>query len=475
MKQAIIFLFVIGFLKPDFGISQAIVWDKTYGWYGDDYIYSVLKQDDGYIALGSMESRGTYCFHSNEWPEMVLIKLNNNGDLVYVNNLNCWVGGFGQICAMNKFANGNLLAAVAVSDTLNASTPYWALRLLKITPAGQVRWQLDFPNTVNWFATDICTMPDGGALIIGSKDSQTGGLEDGYALRVDSNGSELWRQFFNPSILTYPHHAEVLNGTGNGFLISGTAGARVWAAWLDSSGIVHKQHIYWQDPANTQLYNAGVMQSPDGNLVAMGSNSASGSALAWYLGKFDSLNSNVWGRIQFGGCSNMYVNTEGQIMLAFYNGNGNVFKKYATDGQEAGSVILSNDLNHPKSIKSCAWSNSDSAVFAGGVDTDRNNYRSDFYFVKMAHVGNPYITAVPAIVAEAAQPLSLYPNPATNYFKISSANPGIITLFNAAGQNVLQQSVQPSEQVSISGLPQGLYMYRFVTSKGVSSGKVVRE
>ena len=429
----------------------------------------IESMNDGYLAMGTVDSRG-FRFKGTPISEVVLIKLSQNGDLVYVNNLNCWVDGSFGYC-LKKCPDGSFFAAVAVFDTLNL---YSAIRVHKLNTMGQLRWQADYPNTTGWTADAMCSLPDGGALIIGSKNSQTGGISDGFALRLDSNGTELWRQFFNPSILTYVRHAEVLNGTSNSFLISGNAGARIWAAWLDSNGIVHKQHIYWQDTANTQLFNAGVMQSPDGNLVAWGKNSSQNYP-AWYLGKYDSLGTDIWGSQKSGGCDAVYVNSAGQTLLECYNNSGTIFRKYNPDGFILDTLVLTSNTVNFKAILSVAWSNSDSAVFAGVVQTDRNNYRYDFYFVKMAHVGNPYITAVPALVAEAAQPLSLYPNPATTYFKISSANPGIITLFNAAGQNVLQQSVQPSEHVTISGLPQGLYMYRFVTSKGVSSGKVVRE
>ena len=446
--------------------AQHVVWEKTYSWSGSDAINTIEHIGDGYIAGGYMESRG-YNRSGSELDEAVLIRLNREGDSINVTNLGFW----GHVQMLKRGYNGSFIGAAFSTDTIPLSQGnITSLHIFKLNPEGEVRWQFDVANTVNWLPADICILPDGGFVLIGNKNSQTGGITDGFALRLDSNGTELWRQFFNPSILTYVRHAEVLNGTSKSFLISGNAGARIWAAWLDSSGVVHKEHIYWQDLANTQLYNAGVMQSPDGNLVVMGSNSASGTALAWYLGKFDSTDYNIWGSSQFGGCSNMYVNTQGQTMLAYYDGQNNVFKKYAPNGIVAGSLVLSNSQSNPKGINSCAWSNSDSAVFAGIVQVDRNNYRSDFYFVKMAGVGNGYVSAVPRLVSEEAVRVSLYPNPAATSFRIGGLRvPQSVQLYNLSGQKVYELTAMPDTDIDVQGLPPGLYIVR-LQADGVNMG-----
>ena len=351
----------------------------------------------------------------------------------------------------------------------------FAVRVIKVSPEGDIIWLVDCPNTYDWTVNSLCATPDGGALIVGSKFSQTGGLGEGFAIRVNSEGVPLWTTLLNTYFQTYPYHVELQNKAGNSFLVSGAAGSAIWAAWLDTAGNVTKERVFWQDPAHGQFSSASAQQAPDGKIVV--SASTLGSGLHWYLGKYDTSAVVVWGAAHSGTCVTPFINSAGHILLgcATTAFDTSYFKKYrGEDGTQLSSLVLANGTAVPKHIYAAVWTENDSAVFAGYALTDRNNYRTDFYFVKMAQVGNPYITAVPALVAE-KQPIALYPNPATNYFKISSANPGVITLFNAAGQNVLQQSVQPSEYVDISGLPQGLYMYRFVTSKAVSSGKVVRE
>ena len=464
MKKILILLFLqLGVLLNL--SAQEVVWERTYGWPHEDILFSVENTEGGYMALGSVLVRGTF-FGPYIFPEAVIIKLDYNGDTIFVKNLGSWVRNGSGICAMKKCRDGNFLAALSAADTvLNFNT----LRLMKITPSGQVRWQIDFPNTVNWLANDICVLPDGGCLITGGKDSQTGGLEDGYALRLDSNGTELWRQFFNPSILTYVRHAEVLNGTSNSFLISGNAGARIWAAWLDSNGVVHKQHIYWQDLANTQLSSAGLKQAPGGNVVAWGSNSNYPNN-QWYLGRFDTTDANIWERIQYGNCINPYVNTEGKVMLDVYNSSGINFRKYSVNGTILDTLVLSNNLTHPRGFNSAAWSNSDSAVFAGTVDTDNNNYRSDFYFVKMAGVGNGYVSAVPRLVSEEAVRVSLYPNPAATSFRIGGLRvPQSVQLYNLNGQKVYELTAMPDTDIDVQGLPPGLYIVR-LQADGVNMG-----
>ena len=68
----------------------------------------------------------------------------------------------------------------------------------------------------------------------------------------------------------------------------------------------------------------------------------------------------------------------------------------------------------------------------------------------------------------------LHPNPATGLVTITGEKASEVQVFNALGQ--LVKTVQNTNEVSLEGLPQGVYLLR-VTSKGgkVFSDKVVKE
>jgi hypothetical protein len=62
--------------------------------------------------------------------------------------------------------------------------------------------------------------------------------------------------------------------------------------------------------------------------------------------------------------------------------------------------------------------------------------------------------------------IQVYPNPASNYLRISNAGPVFdVAIFNTLGQHIL--SVQNQEQIDIGSLKDGLYFIR-VSSRDVS-------
>jgi hypothetical protein len=68
------------------------------------------------------------------------------------------------------------------------------------------------------------------------------------------------------------------------------------------------------------------------------------------------------------------------------------------------------------------------------------------------------------------------PNPTANRFTIPGVGrEGVLSLINASGQVVRQESFVPGAEVDISALPKGLYLFRLVSEGAVTQGKVVRE
>ena len=304
--------------------------------------------------------------------------------------------------------------------------------------------------------------------MVGSKDPEpgTGGVSDGFLLRVGPNGDEIWRQTLRPSGLTYINYAEVLNGTSDKFLVSGNAGHSVYAAWLDSAGAVTKEHLFWSDPYNTQLNTAVVLQTPDSGYVACGYNSSSHEVR--YIGKFNKTGTMLWDEQDTGSCIAPFVNTNGYVMLQYSNKHGNFFKKFTPTGFPLTPVNLPSPNGYVKAITCAAWLGNDSAVFAG-YNTSFS-HADDFYFVKMAGVGNGYVSALPRLVSEEAVRVSLYPNPAATSFRIGGLRvPQSVQLYNLNGQKVYELTAMPDTDIDVQGLPPGLYIVR-LQADGVNMG-----
>ena len=78
-----------------------------------------------------------------------------------------------------------------------------------------------------------------------------------------------------------------------------------------------------------------------------------------------------------------------------------------------------------------------------------------------------------------ANNLLIYPNPSSEYFFLklpSSISKGEFTLFNNLGQKVLQQQIfQNEQQIVVSALSSGIYMFEFSANTTILRGKIMKQ
>jgi Secretion system C-terminal sorting domain len=448
--------------------AQQIVWRRALKVLNHDQIIQVAKVDSGYLAIGTMFSQVYNFPNRGQVPNYTFAKIKENGDSVFIKQTQTFGEAWGNNTALRRCPDGNLYNPRSIINTLTEVT---SLRLYKVNQDGQTIWFKEYPNTDNsWFPSNICILADGGALIVGLKDGSQPNSQEGFALRVDSLGTELWRRSYPTSIISCINYAEILKGSTNKFLISGNAGQYIWAAWLDENGTTTDSRYIYQDSANRVLADARVLQAPNGNLVVYCVNQFDSIVSFW--GIYDRLGvRRIYGKKMSSIISCLTVNSASEILMQGVNSNDNVLRKYNPNGRIIDSLVTLRGTTTYNGLVDVVWSGGDTAVFAGYYPTDLRRYMGDFYFVKIAGVGHEYIAAVPSIVSE--KPFTLFPNPAKDWFSVSGE--GVITLYTASGQMVLSQEVNAEDKVSLANLPQGLYMYRFVSGEKVLSGKVVRE
>ena len=81
------------------------------------------------------------------------------------------------------------------------------------------------------------------------------------------------------------------------------------------------------------------------------------------------------------------------------------------------------------------------------------------------------------ITAEHAAPLSIFPNPARDWAKVSlTASGGLLEVFNAAGQPIIRQQIT-NEVVTLdlSLCPPGVYWVRIVQNGAIQMGQLIRQ
>ncbi len=72
-------------------------------------------------------------------------------------------------------------------------------------------------------------------------------------------------------------------------------------------------------------------------------------------------------------------------------------------------------------------------------------------------------------------PLSVYPNPATDYIRIGKTGKFQIEIFHINGHLILSKTVDGNEPVSIKSLPDGIYTIRIKTSSGIYGSRLIKQ
>ena len=77
---------------------------------------------------------------------------------------------------------------------------------------------------------------------------------------------------------------------------------------------------------------------------------------------------------------------------------------------------------------------------------------------------------------QTANTLTLYPNPASNKFTISTPSKGSISILNISGQQILQQKItEQTTTVDVSGLKSGVYILRLKSDQTVATTKFIKQ
>jgi hypothetical protein len=73
----------------------------------------------------------------------------------------------------------------------------------------------------------------------------------------------------------------------------------------------------------------------------------------------------------------------------------------------------------------------------------------------------------------------IYPNPSNEYFFLklpSSISKGEIVLYTNLGRKVIQQQIfQKEQQILVSGLASGVYMFEFTSNNTTFRGKIMKQ
>lgn len=222
-------------------------WSRVYSYHFHDVFYSVAQtRDHGYVMSGYVDQGA-----ASGW----LAKVDSIGEPI-------WQYGYGE-------AGEFYSVYVDTSDYIYAAGSDGHGWFMKLDAEGNVILERHYGGRGGDVLKRVLFLPDGGYLFVGSSSSYGAGFQ-GYVVRADSSGEEIWHQTYGgPNIdglgpaIALPNGHYVLGGgseQNDGYI-------QFWVIEINSSGEVVWSHTY---PHRGDNYLNDLLLAPDGGYLIVG-------------------------------------------------------------------------------------------------------------------------------------------------------------------------------------------------------------
>ncbi len=192
-------------------------WQKTLGGTNEDYAYKILPVSDGYVIGCDTYSYNGDVTANHGFIDMWVVKLDTSGAMVWnkcygsnqreeLNDIIATPDG-GFILAGNASGNGGDVTGYHSPGTGNfgIKDDYW---IVKTDGAGMIQWQKCYGGSDNDVATKIANTPEGGYIITGYSDSNSGDNDsfftfnhlDYWVVKINNAGTIQWQETYGGSL-----------------------------------------------------------------------------------------------------------------------------------------------------------------------------------------------------------------------------------------------------------------------------------
>lgn len=275
------------------------IWSKTYGGSRDEYLRSFIKcNDDGYLMIGYTNSFGS------GGDDIYLIKTDPFGNELWAKTY----GGSGKEWGNSviETSDGGFILCGTLKPTINGNS---LVLIIKIDNGGSEIWRTTYDGLGINISSWISQTSDGGYIISGNTDVIGGG--DIYILKIDSIGKQEWLKNYGGDNAEYAHGLIQLED--GGFMLAGVTlsfGAGGWDGYLlrtDKSG-----NELWSRTFGGSGEKGGIEEEAlvsilptlNGNYLLTGTTNSYGSGgNDLYFIKIDSSGNELWSKT-YGGTAN---------------------------------------------------------------------------------------------------------------------------------------------------------------------------
>ena len=512
------------------GLSQnpAILWQKTMG--GDNYDVMLALEptsDGGYILGGYSTSNisGEKTENSQGGEDIWLIKVDVSGNILWQKTM----GGSGQdfLFSVKQTTDGGYIVGGSSDSNISGDKTensrggfdFW---ILKLDVSGNITWQKTYGGNQPEFDVHVFQTADGGYFAAGYSDSGISGdktdpsygQRDYWALKLDNSGSIVWQKTLGGSLVDRVQMAiptsdgsYLLGGLSNSG-ISGTktesnrGGSDYWIVKLDPNGNQLWDKTYG---GNTLEVLKDMVQTADGGYLVGGysasgisgdkTESSRGLEDYWVL-KLNSDGSLVWQKT-LGGSMVDYLRdlkqlADGSYLVAGYSESGvSGDKTHASKGMydmwlvhlDADGILMNqNSLGGSKDESGPYVLPLSNGEFLMGCSSDSNisgdkseNSRGfeDYWLFKTSSA----LLGIPENIL--ASKIALYPNPTNGPFTIELEkvySEVQVQIYNQSGQMISSEKYLSAKIISneITGFP-GMYLVRILTHEGAKTIKLMKK
>ncbi len=460
----------------EMGQNTNVIWDKTFGGFSSDYLYSITVFQNSILLAGmsyssqeadkSEPNRGTPIFTSDYW----FIKTNLSGTKIFDKTFGT-PDNDGLVKVIASKDNYYLIGSACscgggdMTDTGIGHTDIW---IIKTDTFGVKIWDKNFGGINGETPSGAIMLPNGNIVIAASSNSSVSGTKtsphfgndtttsDYWIFCIDTLGNQLWDKSYGGDsidvcngILLSPSRFLYLFGYSR----SGISGNKTeinkgdWDRWILKTDLLG--NIIWQKDfgANKSEGVAGFTFSKDYESILVTGQSSSDSG--------------------FDKSENNFV-PQSQSWLLSIDTNGNKLWD---------KTVRSNDIDIPGLPfyidNHCFYYITSSGSSIGGDKTVMpvNNGLYDFWTLKYCEYPND----VSEIINNESV-FSLYPNPATGIFQLNFQTPNkkVITVLDLNGRKILTTKTNEEKiSLDLTTQPKGVYFIKVVTDIGVQNQKLI--
>jgi hypothetical protein len=168
--------------------SESLTWERTLGGSGDDIAYSIIQSFDGYyIIAGETYSKGSDI--ADAW----IIKLDSQGNIIWDKTY----GGSGDdwVFSLTETADSGYAFAGGTESEVNGERDAW---ILKLDYQGNIIWDKTYggSDSDRARALSIIQTLDGGYALTGCTVSNSTNEYHSWILKLDSDGNTVWDKTF---------------------------------------------------------------------------------------------------------------------------------------------------------------------------------------------------------------------------------------------------------------------------------------